>query len=130
MARLNIFVSFEFEKDGSLKGSFYAQARRHSRHRVKNVSLSQDYPDEVWKQKARQAIRECDVVFVMVGQDTHNAPGVLFEMDVARGLRKPTIQILSRAAREQGLRGVPTIEDRIPWKWDVIEERLNALERV
>ena len=29
MARLNIFVSFEFEKDNNLKNSFYFQARQH-----------------------------------------------------------------------------------------------------
>ena len=30
MARLNIFVSFEFDKDNNLKSSFYGQAREHT----------------------------------------------------------------------------------------------------
>ena len=82
MARLNIFVSFEFEKDNSLKNSFYNQARDQTQHRVGNSSLNKEYPDEDWKNRAGQAIRECDVVFVLVGQDTHNAPGVLVETDM------------------------------------------------
>ena len=127
MARVNIFVSFEFEKDNSLKNSFYQQAEDQTPHRVRNCSLNKEYPDEAWKNRARQAIRECDIVFVLVGQDTHNAPGVLVETDMARSLDKPTIQVLSERARRNNYRGVTHLEDRIPWKWDVINRRLDAL---
>ena len=127
MARVNIFVSFEFEKDNGLKHSFYQQARDHTQHRVINCSLNSEYPDEAWKNRAKQAIRECDIVFVLVGQNTHNAPGVLVETDMARSLNKPTIQILSEKARRNSYRGIPHLEDRIPWKWDVINRRLDAL---
>ena len=127
MASLNIFVSFEFEKDNSLKSSFYEQAKDHTQYRILNCSLNQEYPDETWKKKAREAIKECDVVLVLVGQDTHNAPGVLVETDMARSLGKPTIQILSEKARRNNYRGVRSIKDRIPWKWDNIKKRLDEL---
>ena len=127
MARVNIFVSFEFEKDNSLKNSFYQQAADQTPHRVRNCSLNKEYPDEPWKNRARQAIRECDIVVVLVGQDTHDAPGVLVETDMARSLNKPTIQVLSERARRNNYRGIPHLEDRIPWKWDVINRRLDAL---
>ena len=127
MARLNIFVSFEFDKDNNLKSSFYGQAREHTQHRVRNCSLDKEYANEAWKDKARQAIRESDVVFVLVGQDTHNAPGVLVETDMARSLNKPTIQVLSEKARRNNYKGVPHLEDSIPWSWDVINRRLDDL---
>ena len=127
MARLNIFVSFEFDKDNSLKNSFYEQARHQTQHRVRNCSLNEAYPDEAWKNKAREAIRECDVVFVLVGQDTHNAPGVLVETAMARSLDKPTIQVMSEKARRNHYTGLPYLEDRIPWKWKVINGRLDDL---
>lgn len=127
MARVNIFVSFEYEKDNNLKNSFYDQAREQTQHRVRNCSLNKEYPDEAWKNTARQAIRVCDVVFVLVGQNTHNAPGVLVETDMARSLNKPTIQVLSENARRNNYNGVPHLEDRIPWKWDVINRRLDDL---
>ena len=127
MARLNIFISFEFEKDNKLKSSFYDQASRHTQHRVRNCSLNNEYPDDIWRNRARQAIQECDIVFVLVGQDTHNAPGVLVETDMARSLNKPTVQILSQRARRHNYRGIPHLEDRIPWKWVVINSRLNNL---
>ena len=55
MARLNIFVSFEFERDNNLKNSFYVQARDQTQHRVRNCSLNREYPDEAWKNRAGQA---------------------------------------------------------------------------
>ena len=73
MPTLNIFVSFEIDKDNDLKNNFYEQARELTQHRVRNCSLHETYPDEKWKNKARAAIRECDVVVVLIGQDTHNA---------------------------------------------------------
>lgn len=127
MAHLNIFVSFEFDKDNSLKNSFYEQAKEHTRHRTRNCSLNKSYPDQAWKNKAREAIQESDVVFVLVGQDTHNAPGVLVETDMARGLNKPTIQVLSEKARRNKYTGLSHIADRIPWKWNVINKRLDQL---
>ena len=126
MANLNIFVSFEFDKDNNLKNSFLAQARQHSRHRVRNCSLDQAHDVRAWKKKARKAIRECDVMFVLVGQDTHNAPGVLVEADMARSLNKPTFQVLSEEARRNNYKGIPHVRERIPWKWKMINKILEV----
>ena len=75
MATLKIFVSFEFDEDKDLKNNFYERARKNTQHHVHNCSLNEEYSDEIWKSKARSAIKECDVVVVLIGQDTHNAPG-------------------------------------------------------
>lgn len=128
MARINVFVSFEYDKDNNLKNAFYKQAKTEIRnHRIGDCSLRQSYPTNEWKGKAREAIRECDIVFVLVGQDTHNAPGVQVETDIARNLGKPIIQILSKAARENNYQGVRHIDDRISWRWSIIRTRLDEL---
>ena len=127
MANLRIFVSFEFDKDNSLKNNFLRQAREQSQHRVSNCSLNQAYPDEAWKNKVKQAIRECDVVLVLVGQNTHNAPGVLVETNMGRSMKKSTIQVLSTKARRNNYKGVASLEDRSSWKWDAIYQRVNEL---
>ncbi len=126
MATLNIFVSFEFDKDDELKGDFYKQAKEHTNHRIKNCSLNEAYPDERWKNKAREAIRECDVVLVLIGQDTHNAPGVIVETDMARSLNKPVIQIRPKKRPYQSL---SRLDDPIRWKWKRINARLDALAK-
>ena len=124
MATLSIFVSFEFDKDNDLKNNFYEQARKETQHRVRNSSLKEAYPDETWKDKAREAIAECDVVIVLIGQDTHNAEGVIDETDMARCMNKPTFQI---GPQKRPYNGLARLEAPIPWKWP----RINAeLDRV
>ena len=91
MAILDIFVSFKFDKDKDLQNNFYRQAKQEINHRIRDCSLHESYPDETWKRKTRNAISRCDVVVVLIGQDTHNAPGVIVETDMARSLNKPVI---------------------------------------
>ena len=121
MSILRIFVSFEFDKDNNLKNQFFTQAKELSPHRVESSSLSQAYPTEEWVSKARSAIRDCDVVVVLVGQDTHNAPGVETEIDIARQLRKPIFQIVPRG---RTYTGVPGLDKPILWRWKAINRKL------
>lgn len=124
MPTLNIFVSFEFDKDRDLKNSFYEQAKELTRHRVRNCSLNEGYPDETWKRKARAAIRACDVVVVLIGQDTHNAQGVITETDMARSLKKPIIQIKPQGRPYKGL---TRLGKPIAWKWNKINAKLDDI---
>ena len=125
MPILNIFVSFEFDKDNDLKNNFYTQAKQHTQHRIRNCSLNEEYPDDAWKNRARAAIRECDVVVVLIGQDTHNAQGVIVETDMARSMGKPIIQIRSQRRTYNGL---TRLDEPIPWRWPTINARLDRIQ--
>lgn len=127
MSTINVFVSFEYGKDNNLKGAFYAQAKLHARHTISNNSLNEPYQENVWKGKAKKAIEKCDVVLVLVGQDTHNAQGVQVETDMARSLERPAIQVLCKRARQNNYNGIPHIEDRINWRWKRINEELDKV---
>ena len=124
MTTLNIFVSFEFGKDKDLQNNFYRQAKQDTNHRIRDCSLHESYPDEAWKTKARNAISQCDVVVVLIGQDTHNAAGVIVETDMARSLNKRIIQV-----RPQGrtYNGLTRLEDPIPWRWSRINAELDRI---
>ena len=124
MGQLAIFVSFEFDRDNDLKSSFYEQAKLQTQHRIKDCSLREAYPTEEWKGKARAAIRGCDVVVVLVGQDTHNAPGVQTEVSIARSFGKPVFQVVPSKRSYTGLRGLP---DPIRWEWRRINRRLDEV---
>ena len=121
---LKIFVSFHFDKDNDLKNNFFTQAKTLTQHRILNFSLNEAYPTEIWKNKARTAIEECDVVIVLIGQDTHNASGGIVETDIACGLNKPIIQI-----RPQGrpYSGLTRLGEPITWKWKNINRRLDEV---
>lgn len=124
MPTINIFVSFEFDKDNKLKNDFYSQATKLTQHRIRNSSLKEAYPDDAWKNKAHKAIQECDVVVVLVGQDTHNAQGVIVETDMARSFNKPIIQIRPQRSEYQGL---TRLGKPIPWRWKDINAQLDKI---
>ena len=124
MAKLNIFVSFEFDKDEKLKNDFFWQAKKQTNHKIRNCSLSESYPNDKWKKKAKNAIAKCDVVVVLVGQDTHNASGVIVETDIARSICKPTFQIRNQRSNYSGLRH---LDEPITWRWKTINAKLDAI---
>ena len=124
MPTLNIFVSFEFNKDKNLQNNFYQQAKGETNHRIRDCSLHESYPDEAWKSKARDAVRQCDVVVVLIGQDTQNAPGVIIETDMARSFGKPILQI---RPQRRSYRGLTRLGEPIPWKWKVINAKLDVI---
>ena len=124
LTTLSIFVSFEFDKDKDLQNNFYRQAKRETDHRIRDCSLHESYPDEAWKRKARNAISRCDVVVVLIGQDTHNAPGVIVETDMARSLNKRIIQVRPLGRTYNGL---IRLEDPIPWRWSRINAELDRI---
>lgn len=125
MPNLYIFASFEFDKDKKLRGDFYGQAKTLlTSHRVYDRSLKEPYLSQEWEAKARAEIKKCDLVVVLVGPDTHNADGVAKEVKIARGLKKPVLQI---RPRKWTCGGVPGLDEPMRWKW----KRINAeLEKV
>lgn len=124
MPEINIFVSFEFDKDQDLKNNFYRQAKDLSHHRVRNFSLREAYPTNGWKDKARSAIHGCDVMIVLVGPDTHNAPGVKTEVEIASQLGKPIFQVTPNG---RPYSGVACIKDKLRWKWKLINRHLDQI---
>ena len=124
MPSINIFVSFEFDKDVNLKNNFYAQAKAQSPHRVLNSSLNEAYPDQSWKDKARSAIKQCDVMVILVGQDTHNAPGVKTEVRIARRLKKPILQVIPQ---DRPYTGLSSVDSTVRWRWKRINAKIDEL---
>ena len=54
MAKVRVFLSFEFDKDQKLRADFYGQANRgDSDHYILDSSLREDYPDDEWLDKPR-----------------------------------------------------------------------------
>ncbi len=125
IATLKIFVSFEYDKDNELKNNFIRQAKEHTQYKIENHSLNEVYHDKYWKGKARNAIRQCDVVVVLIGQDTHNAPGVKVETDMARSLNKPIIQV---KPRKRSYHGLPHLGKPILWRWELIIRKIEGLQ--
>lgn len=124
MARVGVFFSFEFDRDKELYGSFFAQSKNESCHAIRDYSLNKVHPPDDWKEKAENQIAQCNLVIVVIGQDTHSAPGVKVEMEIAERLCKPILPI---QPQKQNYGGMDDVGEIIPWEWDQIDAKIDEL---
>ena len=122
--KVGVFVSFEFDKDEELHRNFYKQAKKHSRHDIQDVSLNERRPSTEWLKHAKGQIIKSDAVVVILGQDTHNAPGVEKEVTIANQLGKPMFQIRPQTRTSGAVKGVNKM---IRWKWKRIDAAIDEI---
>ena len=123
MARTKIFVSFEYETGHELKETLIGQAEQPgSPFSVTDCSLQEREPESDWLDKAKQAIEGCDVFVTLLSRNTHNAPGVLEEIKIARRLGKPRFQL--RAHRHKW-REMPGAGKLVVWNWPNLQRELS-----
>ena len=130
MAKVKVFLSFEFEKDNEHRNNFYAQTDHDdSCHKIENYSLDEPYKlhDDKWLKKAKDLISRSNIVIVVIGEDTHNAPGVEKEVELANQLRKPIFQI--RPPNSTG-GAIPGVSEEIPWKWKKIDAKISECLKI
>jgi predicted GTPase len=124
MARKRVFVSFDFDNDKVLKDFVIGQARLpDSPFEVIDTSLKEAAPMKTWQDKAREAIRRSDIVLVMVGPQTHRAPGVLKEVQMAREEGVPIVQVIGY--RDASYTPVPNAGRLYAWNWDNLKKLLG-----
>lgn len=81
--------------------------------------------ENVWKGYIRNKIIQCDAVICLIGKDSHNATGVIYELEVAKSLGKKIVPV--RIPRTFG--GAPSIIQNLQIKnWDS-QEINNELSR-
>lgn len=124
MAKVGVFFSFEFDRDNELRGSFFAQAKNESRHAIRDYSLDKVHPPADWTEEAEKQIAQCDLVIIVIGQDTHSSTGVEEERKIAKRLNKKMFQIQPQKQNYGGLNGAGEI---IPWEWDKIDAKIDEL---
>ena len=126
MSNIRVFLSFEFDKDGPLRNNFYAQSETESENNIENFSLKEAYkPDnQRWLKEAKSLIAQSHVVIVLVGQDTHDAPGVEKEVTIANQHGKPIFQIRPQGKTWGEVKGAG---DLIDWKWNEIDAKITDL---
>ena len=124
MAKVKVFLSFEFDKDEELHRNFFAQvARGDSCHEIEDCSLNEAYRphNNSWLKKAQAQISRSDIVIVVIGEDAHNAPGVEKEVTSANQLHKPIFQIRPQGRTSGPLPGAGEV---VPWDWKKINAKI------
>ena len=119
-----VFVSFDFDEDRALKDFIIQQARNpDSPFNVIDHSLKEAAPERTWKDKARAAIARSHIVLVMVGPKTYRAPGVLAEVQMARELNIPIVQVIGY--RDGSYNAVPNAGRLYRWNWENLKKLLG-----
>jgi hypothetical protein len=95
MAKLKLFVSFDFDNDRVLRDFIIGQAKLpRSPFAVSDYSLKEAQRQATWEAKARTAISRADKFVIMLGPRTRLASGVKKEVSMAVALGKPRLQII------------------------------------
>jgi hypothetical protein len=90
-----VFVSYDYDQDKALKDLLIGQAHNpQCPFEVTDGSLKEAGPEADWEEKAASRMRHADPVIILVGADTHLAPGVLKEVKLARKLDKKIVQLI------------------------------------
>ena len=91
-----VFLSFEFTKDAGRRDAFIADAKQHCDFDLIDKSLPAAEHSDEWRQAVKKRMKTCHVVIVLLGPDTHNAPGVKDELSLAGEVGCPAVQLMPK----------------------------------
>lgn len=116
MAKKRVFFSFDFDEDQGLKHHMVGQLKLDSSpFAAADWSMKEAAPQRNWETEAEARIARSDVVVVLVGPNTHRAPGVLKEVAITRRLGKPIVQIIGY--KDSNPTPVPNGGRLLRWSW-------------
>ena len=118
----SIFLSFEFEKDDGKQKDFLNQASLYSDFVLQDKSLPAAEHDDKWRKEVKERMKGSDVVIVLLGPDTHNAPGVLDELSLAGEVERPVVQLMPQR-QNYGLAG--KYRAVCKYKWILVNQMLR-----
>jgi MTH538 TIR-like domain (DUF1863) len=123
MSKKKVFISFDFDQDKVLKDLLIGQSHNPDcPFDVIDSSLKEAAPEKHWAEKAAEKILKADQVIVLVGAQTHRAPGVLKEIDLARKHHKKIVQIIGH--KDGQYKRVPRAGTLYRWTWDNLKKIL------
>lgn len=89
MARKKVFVSFDYDNDAMIKMLLVNQSKHPDTPFDIHDSSIKEHIDGDWQARARNRMRNVDVVCVLCGERTHTAKGVAVELQIAKDLGTP-----------------------------------------
>ncbi len=118
-----VFVSFDFDNDKTLKEFIIGQSKNSdSPFEVADWSMKEAAPQRDWQDEAESRIKRSDLVLVMVGPETHKAPGVLKEVEMARRNNIRIVQVIGY--KDGNYTAVPNAGRLYSWNWDNFKKLL------
>jgi len=122
MAKVPVFISFDYDHDNDLKVMLAGQAKlEDSPFEIVDHSIKVESVD--WKEKARVRIKRSDQVIVICGNHSDTATGVNVEMNIAKEEKKPYFLLSGRASGTNKKPTAALSTDKIyDWTWDNLKK--------
>ena len=117
-----VFLSFEFTRDGSRRGTFISDAKQQCDFALIDKSLPAPEHSNEWRQEVKERMKTCHVVIVLLGSDTYNAPGVKDELSLAGQVGCPVVQLMPQG-QNYGL--VAKNGAVCTYKWTMVNKMLK-----
>jgi hypothetical protein len=118
-----VFVSFDFDNDQNLKHLLVGQSQNKDVPFVfADWSMKEAAKQSQWRAEARARIRCCDIVIVLLGNDTHKAPGVLAEVEITRDEQVNIVQVRPQNSNATPVDGAGRL---YLWTWDNLVKLLS-----
>ena len=130
MNEKRVFISFDFDHDSNLKGSFINQAKTRVPHlNIQDWSLPGPV-DEGWKRQARKRIRQAEFAVIICGINTHSAEGVEAELTIIQQEGIP--YILLKGHPRESCSKPPNARNRDSpqkWRWKSLNNLIVEMGR-
>lgn len=124
MPKKRAFISFDFDNDKRLKDFVIGQSKlADTPFEAADWSMKEAAPQKDWKKEAESRIKRSEVVIVMVGRQTHKAPGVLEEIAMARRNGIKIVQVIGY--KDLSPPPVPNAGTLYKWNWDNLKKILS-----
>ena len=128
MTTRSAFISFDYDHDNDLRGNLVAQADNPgSPFSITDWSVREPITEN-WRQVVRDRIRRVDLMIVICGEHTHDAPGVTAELTIAREEGTPYFLLKGRRRKTCTRPNSALRTDVIhPWRWDSLRRLINEV---
>lgn len=122
-----VFISFDYDHDEILKIYLVGQSKNpDSPFIIKDYSIKEAIQNN-WKEKARDRIKQCDVVVVICGEHTNTANGVSAELKIAQEENIPYFLLHGYKNKNCIKPQAALYSDKIyTWTWDNLKMLLNG----
>ncbi|MBN1215556.1 MAG: toll/interleukin-1 receptor domain-containing protein [Candidatus Lokiarchaeota archaeon] len=91
-----IFLSYKYEDKSYADGMDGFLNNPNNKYRNLTEREEKDLRprgENVWKNYLKDKIRRCNALICLIGNNTHNAQGVIYELEVANSLKKRIIPV-------------------------------------
>lgn len=127
MAKVRLFISFDFDHDEDLRNLLVGQAKNpDSPFDIADWSLKEALSGD-WKKKVRDRIKHVDQVCVICGEHTDTATGISAELTISQEEDKPYFLLWGRKGKKCVKPKAAKSSDKVyEWTWDDLKKLISG----